>query len=274
MLTSVVLDNEQGRTFEFYLTNPTGGYVVKNIEGLDPVKANIVSTPYALLDGSQAQSSRRESRNIVFDIELVSGYYEYNTVQVMRRELYQAVMPKRFVTIQFWDNYQHYATIRGQVETCEAPLFAQNPSVRISILCFDPDFVSPNLVEHAFETTNDNTDSWFWCDSTVDTGYVLTLNVDRTLGDFTVVNRRFDGTSYSLNVLYDFEDGDVVEISTRPPNKYIHLYRDSVLTSILYAVDVTSKWSPIFPGDNYFKVSASGAAIPYTISYMDRYGGL
>jgi hypothetical protein len=68
--------------------------------------------------------------------------------------------------------------------------------------------------------------------------------------------------------------GDVLTISTVSGNKYVTLKRASVVSSLLYGISPTSKWLEFLPGDNYIRVYATGATIPYTITYTKRYGGL
>lgn len=273
MLTRVEVDNLQGSTLSLPLQDISSGYIVKNIEGLDPVKATIVSSSFAQLDGSQFQGSRRENRNIMLTIG-IEPYYGASTVRELRSALYAFFMPKTTVNISFFMDDVKFASIQGMVESCETPLFSQEPEVVVSVLCFDPNFVAPAVTTVAGTTVSDTTEQTIAYPGTVEAGYILTLNVDRTLGEFTILNRRPNGDVATMDVSAAFVAGDVVKVSTLSKNKYATLTRASSTASVLYAVSTTSKWGPLWPGNNFFRVLATGAAIPFTLDYTAKYGGL
>ena len=60
MLTRVEVRNDHGNLLNLSLQEILGGFIVEEIQGLDPVAATIVSSSFAQLDGEQYQSSRRE----------------------------------------------------------------------------------------------------------------------------------------------------------------------------------------------------------------------
>ena len=273
MLTKIEVEDLQGNTLSLPLQDNSAGYTVTNVDGLDPVKATIVSSPFAQLDGSQFQASRRENRNVVMTIG-IEPYFGGSTVRSLRAALYAYFMPKTNVNLKFYDDGVLIATIGGQVESCEAPLFSKDPSVAVSIICFDPSFLAPAYTTVNGNTVSTTTEQTIAYPGTTEAGYLLTLNVNRSLSAFSIYNRRPDGTVGLIDVTYAFLAGDVVKINTVSKNKYITVTRAGIVTSILYAVSSTSKWNPLYPGNNYYRVLATGAAIPFTIGYTAKYGGL
>lgn len=273
MLYKVEARTDQGAMLALPLDDITGGYLVQGIDGLDPVPANIVSTSYARLDGEQYQSARREKRNLVLRVGLEPDYTT-QTVRELRNNLYNYFMPRQNSNFRFYTEGFPTVDISGRVETFDCPLFVKEPMATVSVLCFDPDFYEPVQVEISGATTSGTFMGTVNYAGTVDTGIVLTLNVDRDLTTFTVYHQPAGDQVRTLVVVGTFIAGDVIEISTVPGNKYATLTRGSVISSILYTVSPYSDWTHFQPGVNDLRVYAEGAAIPYTIRYTNKYGGL
>jgi len=275
MLTKLVVDNLQGQTLTLPLQPTTPGYTIKEIDGLDPVKSTIVSSNFAQLDGSQFQSAKRENRNIILKIGMEPYYSGGSTVAALRSALYAYFMPKSVVNLNFYIDDVLTYTIQGTVESCETALFSKYPEVSVSILCFDPNFLAPVATTVNGNSVSNTTEQTVAVAGTVETGYLFTLSVNRSISSFTIYNRRPDGTIAQIDVAMSLQNGDVVKISTEPKNKYATLTRSGVVTSILYAVAAISKWGPLWPGNNYYRVyAAAGTAIPFTIVYTPKYGGM
>jgi hypothetical protein len=141
-------------------------------------------------------------------------------------------------------------------------------------MCFDPDFIDPNPVTVTGLTTADANPTDIAYAGSIETGITLTLNVNRTLGEFTVYHTDPVGNVLSMDIVGSFVSGDVITVSTVPGAKVASLNRAGVITSILYGVSPQSIWFKLTPGDNLVKVYATGAAIPVTIVYTNRFGGL
>lgn len=273
MLTKVEAVTAQGETLSLPLQDVSGGYVVQDIDGLDPVKATIVSSSFAQLDGTQYQSSRRENRNIVLTLGFEPDFVT-TTVAGLRSNLYRFFMPKSYVTLRFFIDDVHFVDISGRVESCGAPLFSKEPEVEVSILCFDPDFAAPDSVVLNGSTVADTTESLVEYEGSVETGFVFKLLVDRALTGFSIDSRQAGGAFQSFEFAAILQAGDTVEISTVAGSKYARLTRAGVQSSILYGVSPASAWVNLFPGDNLLRVSAEGAPVPFNITYTAKYGGL
>jgi len=165
-------------------------------------------------------------------------------------------------------------TIDARIESCEPSIFTKDPAMDVSMLCYDPDFVDLTGVTVNGSTVSDLTESVVTYEGEVDTGVIFTLRPDRVLNDFTIFHRPPDGTLVTIDFSYPMLVGDVVEISSVPGSKYVRVTRAGVQSSILYAVSPQSGWLTLQPGDNHIRVYATGAAVPYSIEYTDKYGGL
>lgn len=273
MITKVEVRTPAGTLLTLQLDDTSDGFVVEDISGLDPVKATIVSSGFANLDGAQYQSSRRETRNIVMTIGLEPDY-STNTVRDLRTHLYQFFMPKALVSLRIYMADGLTVDISGRVESFEAQLFTREPQIAISLICFDPDFVELDPVVIDDETVADSSEFLVAYDGTSETGIMFVLNVDRTLTEFTIYHRPPDDIVRSLDFAAALVADDVVTIDTVVGEKSAVLTRASTDSSVLYGVSPQSNWISLQPGDNYLRVYAVGDPIPFSIQYTTRHGGL
>lgn len=274
MLDTIEVRTAQGTLLALSLADVLSGLIVENVDGLDPVKATVVSSSFAGVDGTQYQSSRREDRNIVIRVGLEPDYVT-TTVRDLRNRLYDFFMPKSPVDLRFYDSSGFAVDISGVVETCETALFTKEPAVDISIICFDPDFIQPSpLGGFSGMSTSGTTETLVTYEGTVETGVNFVLNVDRPLTEFTIYHRPPDGKLRTLDFAASMVAGDVLTISTVSGTKGATLTRAGSDSSILRGISPQSNWIELMRGDNYFRVYALGASIPFEITYVNRYGGL
>lgn len=273
MITKIEAVAPNGQILELPLEDSSGGYLVKEIGGLEPVKAQIVTSSFAQLNGEEYQSSRLERRDIALTLGL-EPVYGVSTVSSLRNQLYKFFMPQTPTLLRFYEDYVHVANIAGRVETFDNNRFQQEPEIVIGIPCFDPDFISPEVVTFNGVTTSGLLAEEIGYQGTVDAGFLLRMSVDRPLGEFTIYNSTGDGVTLSLEIDYPWLAGDIVEISTVPGAKGAHMIRSGFRSSLLYAVNASSNYMKFMQGSNLFRVQAAGAAIPFSIQYKARYGGL
>lgn len=275
MLEKVEVRTEQGALLTLPLQDISEGFVIQDIDGLDPVKATIVSSSFAKMDGEQYQSSRREKRNIVMTLGFEPNYAT-GSVAELRKRLYTFFMPKSRVLLRFFQTDEEPVDIYGRVESFDSPKFTREPSATISMLCFDPDFYNPVPDILTGNTTSSTLETPVEYEGTVETGILFRLLVDRTISDFTINHRPPDDSLRSLefNAPDPLVAGDVLTISTVPGQKYVTLTRAGADTSYLYAVSPESNWISFYPGSNKIQIYAVGAGIPFQIDYTTKYGGL
>lgn len=276
MLTAVEVRSASGALLTLPLEDVSNGLYIDDIRGLDPVKATIVSSSFAAIDGTQYQSSRRESRNIVLTIGLEPDY-STDSVRDLRSRLYEYMMPKSEVSLTFIHDEaddELEVVISGRVESLETALFSEEPAVDISIVCFDPDFVDLTEVLVEGDTVADTTEITINYDGTVESGFIFELLVDRALTEFTIYHTPPGKPVRTLDFAANLETGDVLTISTIAGNKSVLLTRTATTSSLLYGMSPQSNWIELEKGANKIRVYALGDPIPYTITYTTRYGGL
>lgn len=278
MLNKVVVITKQGAVLELPLSDYSEGYLVKDIDGLDPVKANLVSSSFANQDGEQYHSSRREKRNIVIKLDIEANTYTGNASD-LRRNLYTYFMPESEISMRFYIDAEEFVTIDGVVETLDSPRFTKEPEATISILCFDPDFQVPTPIVYEGTTTwGDIIEAEIVYDGTVETGIKFQIAVDQSLPDgLTIYHRAPDNTFNVLEFTEPLSAGDVLDISTVSGAKGATLTNAVNGTdSILFGITPQSAWINLFPGTNHIRVyvDVEGATIPYSITYTEKHGGL
>lgn len=273
MITKIEVTNVAGTVLTLLLDDYTNGYVLEDVVGIDPVKATIVTSKFAKKAGSQFQNSQRENRNLVVKIGLEPDY-ALNSVRSLRWALYDFFTPDSVVSLRFYDDTDLVVDISGHVEDCDAPPFTKDPRMDVSIICTDPDFVVLDpVVEEGF-TVSDTTEFFINYPGTAKTGFEFVLHVDRTLTDFTIYQTEPGGVTKQLDFSASLIAGDELTISSVEGNKFISLLRSGTTSSVLYGMPSTSSWLELKRGFNNFRVYALGAAIPFTITYTPRYGGL
>jgi hypothetical protein len=273
ILTHIVANDVLGRSFSLPLAENNTGFTLSDVEGLDPVKASVVTSSFAQLDGSQFQSASRENRNIVLTVQL-EPYYGEKSVVELRSELYAFFMPKSEVLLKFYMDDQYAVYTTGVVESFETALFSRKPEVRISVICPNPNFIRSAPLVVPGTTTDQGDDMVINNPGTVDSGFVLTISPDRPIANFSVYNRHGGGLPKVFEFSGDVAAGNSVTLSTVPLSKYINVIANNIPSSALHMVAPTSVWMPLTPGENFFRVAIAGAAIPYQIEYTPLYGGL
>lgn len=143
MITNINCTTALGEAITLSLDPAQSQYVVKDIDGLGPVKANIATTNYVTKDGAIFQNARNGQRNIIITLGFSA---DYTTTEdpygELRRGLYPYLAPKTEITMQIESTNFETVEIKGWVEFFEPEIFSKDPGARISIICPDPYFNS------------------------------------------------------------------------------------------------------------------------------------
>ena len=288
MLTDVHIYNPQGSLLSLPLDG-SSGYIVKNIDGLGPVKANVITSTYAGMPGGAYQTSKDDMRNIVLQLGLDPSYASADPFGALRRALYPWLSPKMKVTMQFISSNFETVQLVGYVETFEPTLFTAEPEVQISILCPDPYFSAITPItggrtgSGSFVVTNPGI---------IDTGFDLTLTIGTVATPELVphielirmipVQYTEGGVGYYDEMTCDSPvsihgESALIKIVTVRGSKSAHF--TCVHSSIHYDVDLLpymDGWIDILPGANTFQIdyTAISETVTVGLSFTARYGGL
>lgn len=271
--SKVDIRTTSGLLMTLELNDVSDGLVLQDVGGLGPVEATIVSSSFASVDGKQFHSVSREDRQMTFQIGFKPDYVS-TTVSKLRRRVYSFFMPKRSVAMTLYDSDGLELDISGVVKTCEPSIFTKEPALDVVVNCTQPDFVDLNTVVLTGDTVDDSTETLVQYEGNIETGIVFTLNVNRSLSQFTIYHKPPDGSVRTLDFAGELEAGDILTINTITNFKGASLNRGGTESSVLYGISPQASWIQFDEGDNYIRVYAEGAAIPYSIEYQTRYGAL
>lgn len=275
MITTVRIANSSSY-MQVALADPSDGYLIKDISGLEPGKATMVSTTFANAPGAQYQTSRREVRNIVFTVGLRSQ--AGLSVDALRVKLYSYFMPQSAVTLTFYTTNLEPVKIDGIVESFEYTRFTKDPQATISVLCYDPDFLALSSVSSTFTVGATGTTINYI--GTVNTGLTVKLDLATTTGVATTVtltNTRSDGVQKLDFIHYaslPTGAGSYLLIDTNRFKKAVTMRNKSTVSSALAYVQPFSDWVQLKPGANKLATTFARSGTVVTYTYTTRYGGI
>lgn len=272
MLTKVELRTPQGSILNLPVGSVEAGFALLGLDGLEPVNATLVFSEYANYDGALYHSARRGPR----DLKLKIGLEPTGSVTVsgLRQTVYQFLMPKTAISIRLYLDSGMILNIDGRNEVCDTTIFSRESVVEAIIRCPNPDFVNATATTFSGNTVETTSESTLTYPGSVEAGYVFALAVNRSIDQVVLHHLPPDGIYRIIEFYGDLVSGDVLTISTIPGDKKAILTRSGVDSSVLYGVTPQSNWSALAFGTNTFRAYVVGAAIPYTITYSSRYGGL
>lgn len=273
MITRVVVQNTQGNTLSLTLQDTPNGYEVRDIQGLGPVKASLVSSQMAQVDGAQPQSSRRDTRNITMKIGFKPDYIQHS-VSSLRRNLYNFFAPKAVIMTSWYDDASLYAVSTATVESCENNMFSDDPEVDLSLICYDPDFLAPAPIEVDGNTVPDLSVNTIHYTGTATVGIILEIAANRDMTGFQVYNTKPDNTVQKFDFEGQILNGDVVTITSIALRKTATITRSIQTDSALFYVQAPVDWITLDQGDNDIRVYSEDDPVPYTILYTPKYVGL
>lgn len=248
-------------------------FVASNIDGLEPVKASINTTPQGSADGESFTGSSVGKRNIVFTIGYNPDWATY-TISELRALLYKYFMPKKRKRLVFETDEFPPVEISGYVESIEPNIFSKDPEVIISVICPEPDFIAIDPTE-VTGMANDPADI-FTYEGTVDTG--VHLKVEKISGSNATTVSILDLIP-ELS-LFEVDSGPTtthfLEINSIPGEKYARLVAiaGGAVTSVLNKVEDDSVWPVLEPGPHEFQVTSNTGVQSWELTYYERFGGL
>lgn len=303
MIKSLTITNHLGDSIVLELMRPEkSGFIVKSIDGLGPVKANINMTNSATNDGAVYNSAFMNTR----DIRLSLLYYQTKdeTIEDIRQKSYKYFPNKKKVRIQI-ETENRIVWTEGYVENNEPQIFSPESGCTINIRCPDPYLYSlyeSNTIFYGveplfeFPLENASTDERLLELSTIinkstavvfykgdcEVGCTIVIDAIGPVSDITI--HRADSPEYmniDTNKLIpivgsEIVSGDTIIIETSVGNKSIVLVRDGIRYNILNCLSKDSTWFTLSKGDNIFSYAVRDGAecVQFRISNKIVYYGV
>jgi Phage tail protein len=250
-----------------------------NIDGLEPVKASVNTTPFGSVDGSSYVGSSVISRNIVLTLRPNPNWDDW-TYESLRRLIYSYFMPKRSTKLEFYSDDIPPVGISGIVEGVDVNVFSEDPQLLVSIICPDPYFISLDPMVVTGQTIREgDAPIQIEYEGTIETGvYVQVTDAANTQPDFIWVQIGDPTISY-FKVDCTINSDLYFEMSSVDMQKYAQTVdlTTGVITNLLNKVHVVegSAWPTILkPGTNDFSVITDAGTQDWTLKYYERFGGL
>ncbi len=285
MIKSVTITNHLDESIKLDLFNPEdSGFIIKSIEGLGPVKANINFKELATNDGSIDNSARLSSRNIVMNLQFI----ESPTIEETRLKSYKYFPIKRNIKLLIETDSRICETI-GRVETNVPTIFSNTEGCQISILCANPYFYSAgengtnqttfygtdpvfefpfsneSLTEDLIEfgSIENRTEGTIYYDGDAEIGITIQIHAVGEAEGLVIYNTktrdimRINDDKLKSLMGSGIQAGDEITITTSRGEKGIYMLRNGVATNILNSLEKPIKWFQLSKGDNTFAYTAS-----------------
>lgn len=251
---------------------------IRNIEGLDPVKASVNTSLLGTGDGEAYTGSSIPKRNIVFTIHPNPDWKTWSH-ETLRRLLYLYFMPKQLVRLVFYDDLIVPVEIHGIVESFEDNLFSEDPEILVSIICPDPYFtalepeiVSGNSIRPGGLTTevpyNGTVETGFYVKISFSSGSTPTY-VKIQVGDPNISYFAVDSSPLVDSSKY-------FEMTCLQSKKTIQnvTIASGLFTNLLSKIRMNSVWPVLKPGINDFSIVTDVGIQTWELRYYERFGGL
>ena len=259
------------------LGNPqASGFIIESITGLGSPDASINMDARAIGNGSRFNSSRGNSRNVVFNL-----VFDRTTrpIEETRRLCYK-IFPIGKKIDMIFSTKNRVCKTSGYVETNEPDIFSKSEGVQISVLCEDAYLqgVSENVIEFsgitsAFEFPFDNnslsenlielSNIYMLQECNVenqgdaDTGFVMTIDFKEEVSNLTISKENEYG-ALSVND-FTFTESSRLVLSTINGRRYILVENWGVLYQTVNLLDkMSGSWLMLNRGDNVIKVEGTG----------------
>lgn len=285
MIKSVTITNHLDESIKLDLFNPEeSGFIIKSIEGLGPVKANINFKELATNDGSIDNSARLSSRNIVMNLQ----FMESPTIEETRLKSYKYFPIKRNIKFLIETDSRICETI-GRIETNTPTIFSNAEGCQISILCANPYFYSAgengtnkttfygtdpvfefpfsneSLTEDLIEfgSIENRTEASIYYDGDAEIGITIQIHAVGKAEGLVIYNTktrdimRINDDKLKSLMGSGIQAGDEITITTSRGEKGIYMLRNGVTTNILNSLEKPIKWFQLSKGDNTFAYTAS-----------------
>jgi hypothetical protein len=252
---------------------------IRNIDGLDPVKASVNTSPYGSVDGASYVGSGVDTRNIVLTLH-PSPNWDTWSYESLRRLLYSYFMPKRQTRLVFFSDDMIPVEISGIVESVGVNIFSKDPELIVSIICPDPYFTALNPTVKTGRTGPAGTAPIIIdYEGNIETGiHVEVTSVSAEPAPADIAIQIGDPLITYFAVAAAVNTNMYFEMSSLPMKKFVQnvTIGTGVITNLLSKVHVQegSLWPTLQPGENEFSVITDVGHHDWELTYYERFGGL
>lgn len=251
---------------------------IRNIDGLDPVKASVNTSPLGSVDGAAYTGSNVVSRNIVLTLHPNPDWANW-TYESLRRLVYSYFMPKSPTRLVFYSDDIPPVEISGVVESCDVNPFSVDPEILVSIVCPDPHFTAldPEIVTGQSVRAGGAVHNIDY-DGTVEAGIHVKVTFSSGAAPAVIGIQVGDPTITYFNVVATVSASMYFEMSSLPMQKFVQNVGigSGVITNLLDKSEIRegSAWPTLQPGEQDFSIITDQGVQDWELTYFERFGGL
>jgi hypothetical protein len=246
---------------------------VRNIDGLDPVKVAVNTTPFGAVDGGAYVGSKVPNRNIVLTLHPNPDWNNW-TYESLRRLLYSYFMPKYATKLAFYSDDIPPVEILGIVEDTGINPFSKDPEMIVSVICPDPYFTAINPVVITGQTSDGIEEITY--NGNIEAGVHVRVSQSADPAPTSIGIQIGDPSLSYFNVAAGVTASKYFVMNSIPRNKFVQNIElgTGVVTNLLSGVQEGSTWPILQPGTNDFSVVTNGGVQDWELIYYERFGGL
>lgn len=251
--------------------------VIRDIDGLGPVKSEITTIPSGVSRGETYQGSSTGKRNVVLTLGF-NPNWSTQTMSNLRQLLYSYLMTEQWCKLRFHSDELPTTDIEGYVESFEPNIFSQDPEIQISVINPKPDFIEIDATIFTGTVDDGTNQHVINYEGTISAGFEV--RVDRSValpaysGPVTIQIENSEGVKsivvnpVTINTVQSYKMSSV-QGAKRVQNEAII---DGSVTNLLK--NKSGDWPELQPGENLLSVVASTPGQAWTLAFFNRFGGL
>lgn len=250
---------------------------IRGIDGLGPVKADILTTAYGDDNDDEAYNgSRVGKRNIVIKLGLNPNWRD-QTMEGLRQQLYAYFMPKTNARLRFHSTHLPTCEILGFVESLEPDMFSKDPQMVMSMICPKSDFVAIDETVINGVVGDPLTDIDYEGSRAAGITLLISSSVARPAytGSLSVLLQTVESRSFVLDAPITIDATHSVSLKSVPGQKYVQRIVPTGVENLLgHLNSLQHVWPKLRPGVNGFQVNADAPGQVWQLSYAALFGGL
>jgi Phage tail protein RIFT-related domain len=251
---------------------------IRNIDGLDPVKASVNTTPFGSVDGESYVGGSVPKRNIVLTLHPNPDWDNWS-YETLRRLLYSYFMPKRPTRLVFYSDDMVPVEISGVVEGVSTNLFSKDPELVVSIICPDPYFTALNPTVITGQSVRDGgAIELIEYNGSVEAGIKVKVTAVSAPNPTVIGVQIGDPAISYFTAIATVDPTNFFEMSSVPMRKYVQNVNigSGVITNLLSKATLRggSAWPVLEHGENEFSVITDQGVQDWELTYFERFGGL
>lgn len=251
--------------------------MIRDIDGLGPVKSDIATTDSGASRGETYQGSATGKRNVVLTLGL-NPDWSTQTVSSLRQLLYRYLMTGQWCKLRFNSDELPTTDIEGWVESFEPNIFSQDPEIQASIICPKPDFIEIDATIFTGVVDDGTNQQVVNYDGSISAGFEI--RVDRSValpaysGPVTIKVENSEGIQTIIVNPVTIDTVQSYKMSSVQGQKRVQTeaIADGVITNLLK--NKSGDWPELQPGENLISVSADTPGQAWTLAFFNRFGGL